>query len=817
MRTISYSVIASLLTLVSLDVAQCRALESVNYPIRPQDYAPRYMRRALPPRDLVQKRQEGTAPAVVVVPVTVVVGPNGETYTLSSDPESQTPSSTPTTPSEAKEPPAQSPSTTTTASPTVQAPIAGNTGTGNEPPVPVVQPTNVETLVPGTPSASESVPSENGGGLGITVGLSIALPTLPPLIPKPTTTETQDGTTPSDGAVGTGSVSPSVSSPEEPTSNENSVSGTPTTATTPIETPSDSPLLPPIGISLGLPKPATGSSEESTQITPTVPILPTGTGVSIPVVTETPSTDSADLTTSDKLIDLPTLSIPVSIGLPGLDSTTLSFPTISVPIVGTGSSDPTATASEPEATPSGTDYSITPSIPIPSLSLTAPTVSLPLPTGSGSLPPLPPTNGTSTTISEDPGVTEPTGTAEPTNTESTATEDPTTIPSGIFPSGTNVIPTGSFLVPTGTATTTGGTVTESATSTEVSSTTASGGQTESGSADTTVSPPTEATTTTTSKAAPLPPVFTDSETIMAVKTSILYEPKPSKPSTTRTPASKQSSAPKIIAPFDGIPRAPDDTALIQIGFNSSLSYEFIMGHTESANQVFAYVPMGVAYGLEIPNERAVPQLIQPLNTLRNREYTVAVILIYIPKPLVSELEMLLHNPNSLLFNNPTQPVRDIMMMIDPSIPLLAGEVSPSPGHDAGQANPTDGGDGGPADENEGEGPGGAGNSSNVNTKSVGIGLGVVCGAAVYGAAMFFVARRYRKRRSMHRRSSSISTGSGSFDSEQHYSDAFMSGARGGSVTPHGAGGRNSRTSGAGSARTQMISAPVMSENSLGWN
>jgi len=52
----------------------------------------------------------------------------------------------------------------------------------------------------------------------------------------------------------------------------------------------------------------------------------------------------------------------------------------------------------------------------------------------------------------------------------------------------------------------------------------------------------------------------------------------------------------------------------------------------------------------------------------------------------------------------------------------------------------------------------------------------------------------------------------------------MSGGRGEgyqSTTPYATGARDSQNSGGGSARgsarTQMISAPVMAENSLGWN
>jgi len=87
--------------------------------------------------------------------------------------------------------------------------------------------------------------------------------------------------------------------------------------------------------------------------------------------------------------------------------------------------------------------------------------------------------------------------------------------------------------------------------------------------------------------------------------------------------------------------------------------------------------------------------------------------------------------------------------------------------------------------------------------------------------MFLIARRYKKRKQSHRRSSSIMSPT---QMRQSGSPALMGGAfmSGGRVSPGGTvtNDRNSRGSGrsaGNSARTQQISAPMMAENSLGWN
>ncbi len=193
---------------------------------------------------------------------------------------------------------------------------------------------------------------------------------------------------------------------------------------------------------------------------------------------------------------------------------------------------------------------------------------------------------------------------------------------------------------------------------------------------------------------------------------------------------------------------------------------------------------------------------------------------YIPSDMVSPLQLGLMNPNSEVYNHPSASVQTLMSMIDPSIPVLAGQsLNGGSPINANGADPTgtDGnGQGAPIGSD-------AYSSAPVRPSSVGIGVGVVAGAAVYGAAMFLVARRYKKRRSAHQRSSSMmDSGEPRFVGE---GSALMTGGRGSaayggrrSTTPPGEQGRDSRNSGrtGGSGRT-YISPPVMAENSLGWN
>jgi hypothetical protein len=215
------------------------------------------------------------------------------------------------------------------------------------------------------------------------------------------------------------------------------------------------------------------------------------------------------------------------------------------------------------------------------------------------------------------------------------------------------------------------------------------------------------------------------------------------------------------------------------------------------------------------------QYLQPYNTLASLGYITTLAMAYIPSDMVSPLQLGLMNPNSALYTHPTPSVQTLMGMIDPSIPVLAGQsLNGGSPINADGASPTG------TNENSQGAPIGSDEDSSapVRPSSVGMAVGVVAGAAVYGAAMFFVARRYKKkRRSLHQRSSSmIDSGEPRYVGE---GSALMTGGRGSagyggyrSATPLGQQGRDSRNSGrTGASGRTYISPPVMAENSLGWN
>lgn len=207
-----------------------------------------------------------------------------------------------------------------------------------------------------------------------------------------------------------------------------------------------------------------------------------------------------------------------------------------------------------------------------------------------------------------------------------------------------------------------------------------------------------------------------------------------------------------------------------------------------------------------------------LTATPGRNYFATLAMAYIPADMVDRLRLDLLTPPSLIYRNPDSSTNMLMARIDPAFGILANQPYGAgsgayPNGNTGASSSATPGDGAPLGGN-------SDSSSSVKGTSVGIGVGVVAGAAVYGAAMFFVARRYRKKRQGHYRSRSlIDTGDMVQSSGAGASAALMSGGRGDgwrSVTP-GYDGRDSRNSGRSGSTRAQISAPMMAENSLGWN
>lgn len=211
------------------------------------------------------------------------------------------------------------------------------------------------------------------------------------------------------------------------------------------------------------------------------------------------------------------------------------------------------------------------------------------------------------------------------------------------------------------------------------------------------------------------------------------------------------------------------------------------------------------------------QSLQPFDTQATYGYITTMALAYIPQAQVNALADQITEPWMPLYHNPDDGVRTVMSVINPDFSIIPGSGLdyPSSTGNPGSATSTVPNPGDPLANN--------GNGATVNATNIGIGVGVACGAALYGAAMFFVAKRYRKRRNLHRRSPSLIDTTSMAQSNHEIMTgagaALMGGSRGGDDhTYYGSNGRMSRGSGhSGSSRGRDISAPMMAENSLGWN
>lgn len=290
-------------------------------------------------------------------------------------------------------------------------------------------------------------------------------------------------------------------------------------------------------------------------------------------------------------------------------------------------------------------------------------------------------------------------------------------------------------------------------------------------------------------------------------------------SATATSTGIPTSLPRVIQAPGGMPSAPANTTLIQVGFNHGLNYPFVVSQWKSATQIFEYLPYGIAYGLGIEASDVTMYSLQPYDTTADLHYITTLALAYVPSERVTQLQLLLRTPVSDIYDNPDASTKFLISMVNPSIPILYGSTTGSTGssgtNDQSSSTTSSAGDGAPIG-------GDSGSSSPVNGTSVGIGVGAVAGAAVYAAAMVFVARRYRKKRAGHARTSSVPGMEP--EMSQRYSGGgmgsfFMSGGRGpGRISPNPRGSRNSGGSSNGrSVREQGISAPVMAQNSLGWH
>lgn len=293
------------------------------------------------------------------------------------------------------------------------------------------------------------------------------------------------------------------------------------------------------------------------------------------------------------------------------------------------------------------------------------------------------------------------------------------------------------------------------------------------------------------------PTATDSQTALSLPSNILVNSSPA------ASATLSPNAPKVLQPPGGTPTKQADETLVQIGFNKSLNYVFVSSNSASAGQIFTFLPQGVSDGLGVGVSQIRIQSIQPYDTLKQLGFVTTLALLYVPSTLVDKLSILLHTPSSGIYTgHPMEQVNEFMPFINPSIALLAGQTMGDSGGSNAVSVPT----ASPGSQTGGSpfGPDSA-NTEPVRTSSAVIAGPVTLAGLSYAVAMVFVARRYRARRRQRQRTSSQGD------------PVWMAGGRSGSGSHSSRESRGSGNSNGRSIRSQEISAPVMAQNSLGWN
>jgi hypothetical protein len=174
--------------------------------------------------------------------------------------------------------------------------------------------------------------------------------------------------------------------------------------------------------------------------------------------------------------------------------------------------------------------------------------------------------------------------------------------------------------------------------------------------------------------------------------------------------------------------------------------------------------------------------------------------------------------NSRLYNNDKEIVNSLTANINRNIDLFGNIEEENGAANNGNPDSGSGSDSTFSDNDTGN------TTAQERARTAGIAVGALSLAGLYGAAMFIVARRYKRKRQGHQRASSLTSSQAS--SEMRYTGAGSPALMGGALLSrdissyggYAAGGRDSHGSGqSGSARTANISAPVATENSLGWN
>lgn len=286
-----------------------------------------------------------------------------------------------------------------------------------------------------------------------------------------------------------------------------------------------------------------------------------------------------------------------------------------------------------------------------------------------------------------------------------------------------------------------------------------------------------------------------------------------------------SSFPKVISPGENKP-IPQGFELIQIGFKFPLNYLFVSSNPVAAAQIAKYLPIALANASSISIDKIQVNKLVAYDSNSTWGYFTTIAMVTYPSKQEEQdkLAMDLRLPQSAIYNNEDPLVRNLTAQINPNIGIhgeLTNGGPPGGRIGGGGGGGSNGGANGNGNNNDAFGSGNNDQSSKQKATTAGIAVGALGLSVMYGAAMFIVARRYKRKRQGHRRSSSV-TGSQTSSDMQYHSNGSPAMMGGGLLsrdvsTYDGVGGRDSHASGGHSARTANISAPVATENSLGWN
>jgi len=268
-------------------------------------------------------------------------------------------------------------------------------------------------------------------------------------------------------------------------------------------------------------------------------------------------------------------------------------------------------------------------------------------------------------------------------------------------------------------------------------------------------------------------------------------------------ATGSANTPTIITPANGIPETPPNSTLVRIGFTQSLNYPFVVQNSVTVAQIFQFLPIAGSYALQIDGSDVTVRSLEPYTV---SQYTATSALVFVPQDQVDNLQVQILATNSRLYSQSDPTAQQLVIVIDPTIPLLAETSSSGTTNSNGGAGTS----GGAGFSNQGAIGGSLDNgqsqeitsSSSLSGKEAAIGIGAAIAAIVYAALMFLGVRRFRKQ-SMQAQ----------LDRHHHSRVSSITGER--SISPPFAQSfRSSGSSGGRSVRGQNISAPLMTENTL---